>query len=164
MAGKVLTYVIAIFLGIVFECFFEMIIFISFVMFLRGHTGGYHLQNSLGCIISTVVISIISIIIADSIKIRFAIILIPILLFLSSICICVLAPINHPDLQLSKQEIRKCKRFSKQFLGIELLIILLLTVFHVKTSIIISACLAIIFVAILMIIAKIIKQEVKYDE
>ena len=45
-----------------------------------------------------------------------------------------------------------------------MLIILLLTVFHVKTSIIISACLAIIFVAILMIIAKIIKQEVKYDE
>lgn len=162
--GKVLTYILAICFGIIFNCIFEIMVFISFVLLLRGYTGGYHLHSSLGCIISTMAISLFSILIAVSLKTWFEITIICILLLLSSICICILAPINHPNLQLTKQEIRQCNKFSRQFLGIELLSILLFTVFHVRTTIIISACLAIIFVAILMLIAKIIKQEVKCDE
>lgn len=164
IVGKGITYIILILLGIVLGGILEMIIFISFAMLLRGYTGGYHLNNSLGCIVSTVTVSIISTFIAKSIDIQIASILIPFLLILSMICIFVLAPINHPNLQLTNQERKKCRSFSRRYLVLELIFVLLLLICNTEESIVISACLSIIFVAITMIIAKIIKQEVTYNE
>lgn len=164
IVSKGLTYIVLLLLGIVFGRIFEMLFFISFALLLRGYTGGYHLHNSLGCFISTIAISIISIFIAVNMKIQVAVILIPILLFLSSVCIFIFAPINHPNLRLTKQETKKCRMLSRRYLILELSFVLLLLILHAKESIIISASLAITFVAITMIIAKIIKQEVLYNE
>lgn len=155
-----MVYILTIILGIFINCFWEMFIFISFIIVLRGYTGGYHLHNSESCIIGTVIISFISTLIASNLKDRNSILFVSSLLFMSSACIYNLAPINHPNLCLTKEELKVCSKFSKQFLGVELIIILLLIVFNIRTSIIISACFAIIVVAILMIIAKIKKQEV----
>ena len=162
--GKTLTYIILFVIGSVLNLFFEMLVFISFVIFLRGQTGGYHLNNSFGCIFCTTAISIFSILLANNIKYQFAISVLPVLVFISILVICIYSPINHPNLLLNKQEARRCAKCSMLFTGIELLIVTLLILFRAKESIIISACLGIVVVAILMIVAKIIKQEVPYYE
>lgn len=46
IVGKGITYTLLILLGIVLGRTVEMLIFISFVMLLRGYTGGYHLNVS----------------------------------------------------------------------------------------------------------------------
>ncbi len=157
---KAVTYSILLIIGLTFELLPEMIVFMVFLMLLRGQTGGFHLQTTYGCIFYSIIISLFSILVADNMKPKIALTGLPIFLILSSISIIIYSPVNHPNLNLTMHEVEKCKKLSRLFLLIELIIIVLLLLVNVKPSIIISACLAIILVAISLISAKFNKKEV----
>lgn len=164
IVGKALTYIVLLIVGAILNLFWEVIVFTFYVAYLRGQTGGYHLNNSLGCVLCTITISVTSILLAKYMRYEFAILFLPILIIISIIIIYFFSPINHPNLSLNKQEARKCAKYSRLFMIIELLTIILFILLHAKSSVIISACLAIVVVALLIIVAKIKKQEVPYYE
>ncbi len=162
--GKMITYLILLSIGIILNYLIEIFTFASFVILLRGYTGGYHLKNSLRCILGTVVLCLLSIFVARNMNMDLASKVLPILLIISSIYIWYFSPINHPNLRLTKQEKNKCIFFSRVTLIVEILATITMIIMHVKLNIIILACLAIIFVFVFMLIAKIIKQEVLDNE
>ncbi|MGB8455943.1 MAG: accessory gene regulator B family protein [Anaerocolumna sp.] len=136
--SKILTCTILLCIGFLFNFFIEMLVFVTFMMFLRGQTGGFHMKTNYGCILCSIIISSLCVFIADNVNHQFALILISAILFLSSLYVIIYSPVNHPNLHLSKKEEQKCKIFSKKFLAIELFLIS-------------------------MVIAKIKKQEVLYN-
>lgn len=162
LIGKMITYTIIFIVGVAFNILAEVMIFIVFLVSLRGQTGGFHLRTYSGCIVCSVMTCLISSLIANRLQPKLALTVLPLLFILSSVYIIVYSPINHPNLNLTLQEAVKCKKAAKRYLLIELIIMILLLLMNAKPSIIISACLAIILVAISMILAKIKKQEVSY--
>ncbi len=134
-------------------------IFFMFVFFsLRGQTGGYHCKHTLSCYLCTwIIYMMIWIIPPLLLQSRYIIVTVSIL---STMIILLVAPVNHPNLRLSNEEIFICRRFSRR---ITLLIItgifisLWLNVIHVS---VLYAATALAMDAGLLVIAKFIKQEV----
>lgn len=164
LLGKLITYLILFMIGVLLNCLLEMAIFMTYVMILRGYTGGYHLSNRISCILGTTSICLLSIFIARTISIEIASKVLPILLLISAVYIWRVSPINHPNLRLTIKEMNKCNFFARVILVIELLVLISLIILQVKPNIIILGSLAIIVVSLLMLIAKIINQEVLNSE
>jgi len=159
--GQIITYFLLVFIGIAMKCLFQIIIYISFFGALCGRASGYHSKTHLGCIIATCTVSIIAVSIAERISIDESVFIYPIL----SIAIAYIAfkaPINHVNLNLSTYEIVCCRKYIKRILLVESILIGMFYFYNI-TAIAIPASLAIITVAVSMILAKILKQEMKED-
>lgn len=74
------------------------------------------------------------------------------------------APVNHPNIAFSKEEVSQYKKRARRVLNFELIIIIILWLFGVEADIYISAGLGMTACAFLVVIAKIIGQEVKENE
>ncbi len=162
--GKAITYTLMMTAGLMLGLVWEMLVYMVFLMLLRGQTGGYHFQKETTCIICSVCSGICSVLLAKTLDSAHAsaFLTLPVLL---SVCYIVKhAPINHPNLRITFSEAQKCRKFTKAYLGIELLTVMILIILKTARSVPISGCLAIIVAAVLMAVARIKKQEVVYDD
>lgn len=160
--SKAITYTLMLLAGLLLGLFWEMLIYIAFLMLLRGHTGGYHFRTNISCITFSVSSGVVTILLSKALA-HFLIILPAPVMF--SVCYIVkYAPVNHPNLNITISEAKKCMRFAKLYLGIELLAMMVLHMLRVAPSLLISGYLGIIMVAISMAFAKIKKQEVSYHD
>lgn len=85
-----------------------------------------------------------------------------IIFILSTVCIWCFAPVNHPNLALSKCEQQEYKMWSRKVLGMEFGVIVIAYLLHMRWQQ--YMMLAIVFCAVFILIAKIVRQEVKCDE
>ena len=142
-------------LGICFGKLIPTIVFLIFFFSLRRRTGGFHLDTFGGCYIGTLVLYVI---ISASAK---CIMSEPVLLAILTVCafvsILVIGTVNHPNIDMSKEELNAAKVSSMMLVGF-------LWWVRANIEIIVYMCLAIILCSGLLIVAKIIKQEVRVDE
>ena len=139
----------------------EGMIFATAFVSLRQTTGGFHANNFLGCLIGSIVTFFLVIQVGVPLLIKYRIISF-LLVVISTICILVLSPINHPNLALTGDETRKIKQWNRKVLCIELLTVGIGSWLQMCWQQYIIA--AIVMCAVFIILAKIIGQEVKDDE
>lgn len=160
--GQSITCLLLVFIGMAMRCVFLVTVYVSFLIMLRGQAGGHHAKTHLRCIVTTCFVSIIAVSIAQMISIEKSAYIYPIL-GVAAIYIAFKAPINHINLDLSQYEIACSRKYVRQVLVIEIIMISVLFVFNI-TAPAMSASLAIITVAASMVFAKISEQEIKNKE
>lgn len=161
--GKILNYGTLLILAYINHNIIPTLLFMMIFLSLRGRTGGYHASHPISCYLGTFIIYYsVSWVIAPFLHEN-----IHILLWVFGISIIVIflyAPINHPNLGLNKKEIQVCKS-SSRWLSVLILVCVIISVWLEINSIYISyAAAGIGMDAGLLILAKILKQEVQKDE
>lgn len=137
----------------------QSVTFITTLMLLRTRTGGYHLNNADLCMVCSILLYIAGVYTSEYMVSNFSNSLLLILSLSSLMAIAKLAPINHPNLRLSKKEYSAMKVIVYRICICLSLVIVLL--FILKLDIFYYTCCAIIVDIILIIAAKIAKQELK---
>ena len=145
-------------LGLVFTQFLPTICFMFFFFSLRKRTGGFHANKFWQCYLGTVITYIVVMRIVPVICIKqtemYGI------LFFAVVLICIIGTINHPNIDMSKSELRESKKAARLIVLMEVMIIAVLVYLKVDILYIGYMSVAIILCAILMCLAKLIKQEV----
>lgn len=146
-------------LGLLFRQFLHTVCFIVFFISLRKRTGGFHANKFWQCYLETVIVYIAVIksvpIICRNPAVMYRI------LFLAMILICIIGTINHPNMDMSKNELQESKKAARLLVLIEVIIIAVLSYLKADLLYIGYMSVAVILCAFLMCLAKITKQEVK---
>ena len=82
------------------------------------------------------------------------------MLFLAMLLICIMGTINHPNMDMSKSDLRESKKAARLMVLMEVMILAALVYLKADLLYIGYMSVAIILCAFLMCLAKIIKQEV----
>ncbi len=82
------------------------------------------------------------------------------MLFLAIVLICIVGTINHPNMDMSKNELQESKKAARLIVLMEVMVIIFSIYFKVNILYIGYMSVAIILCAFLLCLAKIIKQEV----
>lgn len=158
LMGKIVNYTTLIVLSFWKHNTIPMICFMIVFFSLRGRTGGFHASTRINCYFGTIIMFfLITEIFVPLIKL--SLISLIVTLIISDIIIFLLAPVNHPNLSLSNEEIKDCKNVSRW------LVILFTSLAIVLYEIgIIPECISYMVIGIgadagLLIVAKTKKQE-----
>ena len=146
-------------LSVLFNNILQTIIFMFVFMNMRGRTGGFHMKSYESCLVSTIILYIV-----------IAFIIIPVfsgklpyiyLIFTISIfVILIISTVNHPNMRLSNLEHIEAKRVARLTAVMHWIFITVLF-FGIPNNIyILWAMVADTVCAVLLVFAKIIKQEV----
>lgn len=149
-------------LSVILHFLAETTVFLLFFMWFRGNTGGYHTKSTIGCFLLSISVALCASYIAKYLYINVWILLI--ISCSSFAVIFLLAPVNHPELILSEEEINQCKKTIKRISFLSILFLTCMFIFNGGHTLIRSAVLAILTTALSIVIAKILKQEVNTYE
>lgn len=148
------------FLSILADQIIPSMFFLVFFFSLRKRTGGYHLNSFSKCYIGTIILYLII-----TVMVYFSCQSIGVFVFLAMIAmiiIIILGSVNHPNMDMDDVELQKSKTISRSIVLIEFSFILLLKEFENTEYVIAYLSSAIVLCAILLILAKLTGQEVKW--
>ena len=145
-------------LGFIFRQFLPTICFMVSFFSLRRRTGGFHANKFWQCYLGTVITYIAVIQVVPVLCINQ--IIMYGMLFLAIILICIIGAINHPNIDISKSELQESKKAARLVVIMEVMIIVVLAYLKANILYIGYMSVAVILCALLMCLAKIIKQEV----
>lgn len=151
-----------ILIGIVAGKVVPMILFWAFFDLLRRRAGGFHCDKYWRCYIATTM-TFVAIVIIEPILSANPVVLY-FLLMVASLQIMIIGTVNHPGIDYDCLELAKSKELSRRILAIELWIIISLFMLGVKETYLTYMSIGVILCAILMSLAKILKQEVRANE
>lgn len=138
------------------------VLFLLFFIVLRSRTGGFHCNEFWQCYLFSnlvyIVISLIEPFIRENNVAMWA------LTAISSIVIFLIGTVNHPNISYDKEELKRSKTLARGILGIELIIMVSMGTIGIDGIYVSYLAIGIILCAILMLLAKVFKQEVKRDE
>ena len=160
---KLISYSVLFILAVFLKILIPSILFFLFFIVLRGYTGGYHAKTFMGCFISSIFLYLgcsqlmVPFFISESKYV------IPVTI-VSCIIILILAPMNHPNLNLNHKELRSCKIGTRIVLMIEVIFVVFGIKSGINTVYIVFPFLGTFICAVLLIVAKLIRQEVAGDE
>ena len=146
-------------IGMLFNQFIATIIFLVFFLSLRKRTGGYHADKFWQCYLVTVIIYI-SIIQAATVLSETPI-AVYVMLFLAVLVIGVIGTVNHPNMDMNKDELQEAKKAARLCVLMEASVIVALIALKINELYVSYMSLAVILCASLLCVAKIMKQEVK---
>lgn len=159
MAENAVTVGTMLLLGLLFRQFLHTICFLVFFLSLRKRTGGFHADKFWQCYMGTV-ITYIGVIQAVPILCSNPAVMYG-MLFLATFVICILGTINHPNMDMDKNELQESKKAARLLVLMEVMIIAVLIYLKADILYIGYMSVAIILCSSLMCFAKIIKQEVR---
>ena len=146
-------------IGMLFKQFISTVIFLAFFLSLRKRTGGYHADKFWQCYLLTI-ITYIAIIQMAPVLSQKKVIMYAILLF-AVLVIEVIGTVNHPNIDMNKDELQENKKSARLLVLMETAIIVLLITLGINQLYVSYMSIAIILCSFLMCLAKIIKQEVR---
>lgn len=146
-------------IGMLFKQFIPTVIFLVFFLSLRKRTGGYHADKFWQCYLLTI-ITYIAIIQMAPVLSQKKVIMYAILLF-AVLVIEVIGTVNHPNIDMNKDELQENKKSARLLVLMETAIIVLLITLGISQLYVSYMSIAIILCSFLMCLAKIMKQEVK---
>jgi len=146
-------------IGMLFNQFIATIIFLVFFLSLRKRTGGYHADKFWQCYLVTVIIYI-SIIQAATVLSETPI-AVYVMLSLAVLVIGVIGTVNHPNMDMDKDELQEAKKAARLCVLMEASVIVALIALKINELYVSYMSLAVILCASLLCVAKIMKQEVK---
>lgn len=111
--ASLISFAITLTWGLVFCCFFEVLVFLSLFVPLRMFSGGYHARSFSRCILLLIVILALLSLSINTIQVT----AIRPIIFLSSIfsihVIFICAPVQHPNAPIRREDIPKYAQISK---------------------------------------------------
>lgn len=145
-------------LGLIFRQLLPTICFVVFFLSLRKRTGGFHANKFWQCYLGTVITYIVVMLVVPMLCMNQTIMYGMLLLAISLIFI--MGTINHPNVDMNKSELKESKKAARLIVLMEVMVIAVLV--YLKANILYIGYMssAIILCALLMCLAKIIKQEV----
>lgn len=161
MLEKIAAYVVLFCIAFIVRKPIEGIIFTVSFMAVRQTTGGFHAKSFLGCLTGSVLTLLMALEIIAPLIEKYEMVK-GIIFILSTVCIWCFAPVNHPNLALSKCEQQEYKMWRRKVLGMEFGVIVIAYLLHMRWQQ--YMMIAIMFCAVFILIAKIVRQEVKCDE
>ncbi len=145
-------------LGMLFRQFLHTVCFMVFFLSLRKRTGGFHANKFWQCYLGTVIFYIVIMQIVPVLcrkpTVMYG------LLFLAMLLICIMGTINHPNMDMSKSELKESKKAARLMVLMEAMVLVSLVYLKADLLYIGYMSVAVILCAFLMCLAKIIKQEV----
>ncbi len=160
---KVISYTILVILAVAIDMLVPSLVFLVFFLTLREWGGGFHASTYGGGLIGTILIYLFcSKILVDFFMVERMTMYIA--LAVTSVCILALAPVNHPNLSLTEKEMGDCRMGVRVALFAELAAILVGIAMRIDSSYIIFASMGVIMCGVLLLVAKILRQEVKPGE
>lgn len=156
---KLIGYFILLFLSVFNHLFWQTVIFLIFFSNLRKYTGGYHAGSFFECMG-------LSVIVYETYVIFFYPLIINLnylkyfLLGVSLVVVLILGTVNHPNMQLDEIELSLCKKAARKMAVVEVIVIIISCFLGVDNSCISFMNFGFCLCAIMLLIAKIIRQEV----
>ena len=158
----ILTIVSILILAICFRKLIPTIMFLIFFFSLRRRTGGIHLDTFGKCYVGTLVLYVLITILAKYIVKK--LLICTLLTVCASVYILSIGTINDCNIDMSEEELNASKVSARLLILLLMMLAGFLKYIGVDIEIIVYMCLAIILCASLLIIAKIIKQDVRANE
>ena len=146
-------------ISVIFTQFLPTVVFLTFFLSLRKRTGGYHADKFWQCYLLTIITYIGVVRVAPALSENPH--MMYILLFFAVLVIEVFGTVNHPNINLDKNELRETKKAARLLVLIEIGIIAVLIMLKMNQLYVSYMSIAIIMCSFFMCLAKIIKQEVK---
>jgi len=156
---RLITMGTIILIAITYKEILPTIFFLFFFLSLRKRTGGYHSDKFWKCYIGTVLsylaIVKIAVLFLEHLALLYG------LLLLSIVLIEIIGTVNHPNMDMNKDELTESKSAARLLVLLEGLIILSSILLGNDKMYVIYMSIAIILCATLLSLSKILKQEVK---
>lgn len=146
-------------IGTLFNQFITTIIFLVFFLSLRKRTGGYHADKFWQCYLATIITYIGIIQVAEILSEKSYIMCIT--LFFAVLIIEIIGTVNHPNIDMDKDELQENKKSARLLVLMEAAVIILLDILGMNQLYVSYMSIAIILCSLLMCVAKLLKQEVK---
>lgn len=146
-------------IGLIFNQLISTICFLVFFLSLRKRTGGYHADKFWQCYLMTVIIYIA--IIQAAIVLSENPIALYAMLFFAVLVVGIIGTVNHPNMDMDKDELQESKKAARLCVFMEALVIVALIALKINGLYVSYMSLAVILCASLLCVAKIMKQEVK---
>lgn len=156
---KIIVFGTILVIGIANKIILPTLVFGVGFMGLRKRTNGFHAKKFYMCYIGTIIIYCMVIVIEPFLT-NYKYLMYTVVILAASI-IVVIGVINHPNMDLTKEEFVDSKRASRWFVLLEICILGMLIMLKVEQIYISYYSMGIIICAILMCIAKVTKQEIK---
>lgn len=159
---KIITIGTICVIGFLMDILIQTLFFLFFFLALRKRAGGYHANSFMECYFGTTllygIVSGISFIGVNYSEIIYFFLVI-------SICIIeIIGTVNHPNMHMNAVELTNSKKATRIIAVLEGSIIFFLAYIGVDKVTINYMAMAVILCATLLCIAKILKQEVKYEK
>lgn len=156
---KILGYSVIFIMAICFNLFLETVLFVLFFSNIRKRTGGFHANSFLGCFIATptsylVYVFLVYPFLLKNIHVNIVI------LFISLIIVLIFGAVNHPNMHWNIQEYEMSKKSARAAVLIEVSCIIALIFLGMSYSYILFMSYGVILSAFLLLLAKLIEQEV----
>lgn len=158
--STVINSILVLTIGITAGIFFETVIFLLMFGVLRVYCGGYHAESHISCVLIFIGIYGFAMAVAGLLPAEFSEIFSISAGIISFIIILLLAPIEHKNKPFIGDEYSKFKAMSRIIATLQLIIIILITVFlpgAIKVSVLIS--LAMVGVTFILILAKVMDRR-----
>ena len=159
MTERTITVGTMLLIGLVFNQFISTICFLVFFLSLRKRTGGYHADKFWQCYLMTVIIYIAIIQVAAVLSEN--LFTVYVMLSFAVLVIGAIGTVNHPNMDMDKDELLESKKAARLCVLMEVLVIVALIALKINDLYVSYMSLAVILCASLLCVAKIIKQEVK---
>ena len=160
LLSKVFGNGIFIVMGILLNRFVPTLLFMLGFLGLRERTGGFHMKSRKSCVLVSVIAYLMMIYLGERSFINTGLSK-GLIILLSVFIILLYAPVNHPNLNLSKEEIRQSRLLSIVRLGILLICIVIIDRVTFLKMDTVYLVLGIGLDALGIILAKMKKQEVR---
>ena len=158
---KLIVSTVLFMLSLLLGKFWEGVLFTVCFLMLRQATGGFHAKSFPGCFIGSIATVVLTLEVFLPLLAKYKIIF-GLICIISIFCILLFAPVNHPDLMLTLEEQRKHRNWIRGILFMEIGAAGIGTILKMKWQQYIL--MAIIICAVFIVIAKLIRQEVRTDE
>lgn len=143
-------------------CILETIFFFTFFSQLRKYTGGYHCASFLLCTLGSVLIVLLNgRLVADYVTGYYIYLIIGLI---AALVILLIGAVNHPNMNWSAEEYKKSAGMARTVVAVEYGILLCASMIGIDVRFVASMANGIAICAILIIIAKLVGQEVKSCE
>ncbi len=159
---RIITVLSLVVIGFLFSDIWGTICYLGTFFTLRKRTGGFHAKSFLLCYVLTV--SSFAFIIQVANILCNEIMLWYILLGISVMVICIVGTVNHPNMELSKEELYEATKSSRMFVLLLACISLYLNSLHNGHYLMVYMVLGISMCTVLLCLAKYLGQEVKGNE
>jgi len=156
--GKIVNYSTILLLGVLTRTLFSTVVFMFVFFTLRSRAGGFHAKSRLTCYLGTIGIYLLMVNILVPIVSRHLSIQV-ILLVVSFVIIFCIATVNHKNLDLTDEELKGNRKLSRRRVYLVALGAIISLLFDFERVIISSAILAMFVVAVLLVLAKVFRQE-----
>lgn len=139
--------------GLLFNCFFESMIFYIAFQFIRRYAGGYHAKTETRCEILSTLSILVSIVVVRATKIYDIKTVLIFLTIISVVCIFLFCPLDTPEKPLTEKEFKYFRKISLIILLV-ITVVIVISYFSKINTIFSPCCMSLILESLLLIAGK----------